>query len=59
MQPPDLFFFLQRDHRPTSNLLKDLHYLPAMERIVFKVCLMAFKRINGVAHEYLIINYYY
>ena len=33
--------------------LRDLHWLPVKKRIVFKVALLAYKSVNGLAPEYL------
>ncbi len=36
-----------------TPILKELHWLPVTRRIVFKVCLLVFKCVNGLAPEYL------
>ena len=39
-----------RDH--VSHVLRDLHWLPIRERILYKVCLMMFNIVNGTAPTY-------
>ena len=41
----------KRDH--ITETLRDLHWLPVVERIVFKINLMTFKTLNGSGPRYL------
>ena len=41
----------KREH--ISPVLYELHWLPVQERIVFKILLMTFKCLNGLAPSYL------
>ena len=47
------FIFGQRRWQGTTNLRKQLHFLPVAERIGFKVCVLVFKCLNGLAPDYL------
>ena len=40
-------------HDHLGNTLKDLHWLPVKFRIVFKILLLVFKCLNGLAPDYL------
>ena len=42
----------KRFHHITP-VLKELHWLPVCERIVFKVCTMSYKALNGTASQYI------
>ena len=46
-----IFRIRKNDH--VTPLLKDLHWLPVNERIIFKVCVYCYKCINVLAPEYL------
>lgn len=37
----------------SATLLRELHWLPVKERIIFKMCLLAFKCVVGLAPDYL------
>ena len=41
----------KRDH--ITPVLKDLHWLPINQRIVFKILLLVFKSLNGIAPSYM------
>ena len=47
------FIYGQRRWRGTTKLRKQLHFLPIAERIEFKVCVLVFQCINGLAPDYL------
>ncbi|MCP4459540.1 MAG: hypothetical protein GY816_16185 [Cytophagales bacterium] len=40
-------------HKPVSPLLKELHFLPVIYRIEFKIALLTFKCLNNIAPPYL------
>ena len=42
-----------RKRRGVTQMRKDLHFLPIKSRIDFKICLMAYKAINGFAPSYI------
>ena len=42
---------LKYDH--ISPILRELHWLPVHKRIVFKLCVMTFKCLNGLTPQYL------
>ena len=42
---------LKFDH--ASPILRELHWLPIQKRVLFKICVMVFKCLNGLAPEYL------
>ena len=44
---------LSRKSEHVTPILKSLHWLPIRQRIIFKVLLMTYKIINGLAPEYL------
>jgi hypothetical protein len=48
----------KKDH--ITDTLKDLHWLPVEQRIVFKLCRIVFKTLNNLALGYLkdILQYY-
>ena len=41
----------RRNH--ITPVLRELHWLPVAQRIEFKICLLVFKCVNGIAPEYL------
>ena len=41
----------------TSKVLKELHWLKVESRIIFKILLLTFKRINGLCSQNLKIEY--
>ena len=43
---------LRYDH--VSPVLKELHWLPVSKRIIFKICVLMFKSLKGLAPEYLV-----
>ena len=43
----------RRKYDHISPVLKDLHWLPIRQRIKFKLLLLVFKSINGMAPEYM------
>ena len=45
--------FRRRKNDHVTPLLRELHWLPVNERIIFKVCVYCYKCINGLAPEYL------
>ena len=47
------FVFGRRQWRGVTKLRKQLHFLPVLARIEFKVCLMVFKCLNNLAPSYL------
>ena len=47
------FVFGSRGRSGVSKLRKQLHFLPIEQRIVFKICLLAFKCLRGLAPPYL------
>ena len=47
------FIFGQRRWQGTTKLRKQLHFLPVAERIDFKVCVLVYKCLNGLAPDYL------
>ena len=40
-------------HKHISPVLQELHWLPAEQRIIFKILFMTFKCQNGIAPSYL------
>ena len=40
-------------HEHISPVLQELHWLPVEQRIIFKILLMTFKCLNGIAPLYL------
>ena len=42
-----------RRHDHITPVLRDLHWLPVEERIIFKILLFTFKALNGLAPSYL------
>ena len=40
-------------HEHISPVLQELHWLPVEQRIIFKILLMTFKSLNGIAPSYL------
>ena len=40
-------------HEHISPVLQELHWLPVEQRIIFKILLMTFKCLNGIAPSYL------
>jgi hypothetical protein len=47
-----LIFGLKRKDS-VQDKIKDLHWLKVRERIEFKLCLLAFKAVNGIGPSYL------
>ena len=47
------FVFGQKKWRGATNLRKALHFLPVAERIEFKICVLVYKCVNGLAPGYL------
>ena len=47
------FIYGQRRWRGTTQLRKELHFLPVAERIMFKTCVLVYKCLNGLAPDYL------
>ena len=47
------FIFGQRSFRGTTKLCKSLHFLPVKERVVYKLCLLTYKALNGSAPGYM------
>ena len=47
------FVFGQRFFQGTTNLRKQLHFLPVRERVQYKLSLLTFKALNGTAPPYL------
>ena len=45
--------FRRRKSDHVTPLLHDLHWLPVNERIEYKMCVLCFKCLNGLAPEYL------
>lgn len=43
----------RRKHESVRDVLKELHWLPVQQRIIFKVLLLTFKILNGMAPENL------
>ena len=43
-----------RRHDHITPVLRDLHWLPVEQRIIFKILLFTFKALNGLAPSYLI-----
>ena len=44
---------LTSKHEHISPVLQELHWLPVEQRIISKILLMIFKRLNGIAPSYL------
>ena len=44
---------LTHKHEHISPVLQELHWLPVEQRIIFKLLLMTFKCLNGIAPSYL------
>ena len=44
---------LKKRHEHITPILKDLHWLPVHRRIEFKILLMTYKAIHGLAPEYI------
>jgi len=40
-------------HDPVSHILSDLHWLPVRQRITFKLCVLTYKCLHGMASPYL------
>ena len=47
------FVFGQRFYQGTTSLRKKLHFLPVRERVQYKLCLLTYKTLNGIAPPYL------
>ena len=47
------FVYGTRKRRGVTQMRKDLHFLPIKSRITFKICLLAYKSINGMAPPYV------
>jgi hypothetical protein len=47
------FIYGTRKWRGVTQKRKDLHFLPIKSRIIFKICLMTYKSINGQAPSYI------
>lgn len=43
----------RRKHDHVTPILKELHWLPIAERIIYKVCLTCYKSINNMSPNYL------
>ena len=43
----------RKKHDHVTPLLKELHWLPINQRIVYKINLLTFKALNGMAPEYI------
>jgi len=46
-------FVSARKFDPVSHILCDLHWLPVRQRITFKLCVLAYKCLHGMAPPYL------
>ena len=46
-------FFNVRQHEHITPYLRMAHFLPVKQRIQYKLCILAFKIVNGHAPEYL------
>ena len=44
----------RRKHEPVRGVLVDLHWLPVEKRIIFKLLLLTYKILNGLAPECLL-----
>ena len=51
--PPDSIVFSARRSERITPLLRDLHWLRVPEQIQFRLCVLAFRRLNGSAPPYL------